>query len=267
MKKIFLFSIFGFLILFFLKTSTIQAAKSYLKTTITLPSDSRPHYVAVDNVRHRVYLASHNDNSLYVIDSLTDSLVATIPLGSRPEGVAVAINSGLIYVSDIYNHAIWVIDGATNSVVKTISDQSFDFPFTLTIDEIHNRLYIVNSLNHAPLNGTVSVLDTVTDTVSTVIPIGVQPRGAVVNPLTNRLYVASARNQPGLMVFDTTTYNLMSTIDLAISLETVALDEVLNRIYVAYQFAGIVFAIDGATNSVIEEIHTHTDYVLNPIGL
>ena len=49
-----------------------------------------------------------------------------------------------------------------------------------------NTIYVANTTG-----GTVSVIDGKTNTVTTTIPVGFQPRGAAADRKTNRVYVAN----------------------------------------------------------------------------
>jgi YVTN family beta-propeller protein len=59
-----------------------------------------------------------------VIDTATNSVVATIPVGIFPSGVAITPNGARVYVANIVN-SISVIDTATNTVVVTIPSGQF----------------------------------------------------------------------------------------------------------------------------------------------
>ena len=59
----------------------------------------------------------------------------------------------------------------------------------------------------------VSVINLANNTVVTLIPVGGNPRGVVVNPTTNRAYVANS-NDNTVSVINTTTNKTIATINV-----------------------------------------------------
>src|SRR5713226_1135971 len=76
-----------------------------------------------------------------VIDTTTNTVVATIPVGLFPSGVAITPDGTRAYVTNIFN-SISVIDTATNIVVVTIP--SGQFPTGVAITPDGTRAYVVN---------------------------------------------------------------------------------------------------------------------------
>ncbi|HEX3494293.1 MAG TPA: hypothetical protein VHT48_02795, partial [Methylocella sp.] len=70
------------------------------------------------------YVANGNDNTVSVIDTATNTMVATVPVGSQPVGVAVTPDGNRAYVTnqgDQFNPStVSVIETATNTVVATV---------------------------------------------------------------------------------------------------------------------------------------------------
>ena len=55
-----------------------------------------------------------------MIDTATNTVVATIPVGASPQGVAINPDGTFAYVANGGNDNVSVIDTATNTVVATI---------------------------------------------------------------------------------------------------------------------------------------------------
>lgn len=95
-----------------------------------------------------------------MIDTATNTVVATIPLasGSGPMGLAITPDGESVYVANNGNDTASVIDTGTNTVVKTISVGSLPEDVAITPDG--EFAYMTN-------NGstTVSVIDTETKIV------------------------------------------------------------------------------------------------------
>ena len=77
--------------------------------------------VAVNPAGTRVYVASNSNNNVAVIDTATNTVVATIPVGSNPYGVSINPAGTRLYVVNRSSNNVSVIDTATNSVVDTVA--------------------------------------------------------------------------------------------------------------------------------------------------
>ncbi len=174
-----------------------------------------------------------------VVGAQTISTV--IPFSTATNGISVDPVRNKIYVvaSDptdtVFNLA--VIDGTSNTVAMNIPLPSgASLP---TVDYLSNRIYVAgcNSLV-APTDCTVTVIDGNKDSVVTTIPISTTRGGGLtgitVNPLTGLVYVANANDN----VIDIINGRLSKVID-SINLNgnspsSVALNPVLNLLYVPY---------------------------------
>ena len=67
-----------------------------------------------------LYVANNGDNTVSVIDTATNTVVATIPVGAGASGVAVTPDGTKVYVTNSASNNVSVIGTATNTVVKTI---------------------------------------------------------------------------------------------------------------------------------------------------
>src|SRR5437762_11028890 len=66
----------------------------------TIPVGLGPLAVGVNATTNRIYVANNNDNTVSVIDGLTNAVVATIPVESFPLSVAVNAVTNRIYVTN-----------------------------------------------------------------------------------------------------------------------------------------------------------------------
>lgn len=104
--------------------------------------------------------------------------------------------------------------------------------------------YITNQLD-----GTVSVIDTATNTVTATIPLGGAPLGVGVHPAGTLVYVGNASNSV-LSVIDTATNTVTATVQLGGSSLGVAVHPAGTSVYVANMGNLTVSVIDTATNTV-----------------
>jgi large repetitive protein len=63
----------------------------------------------------RAYVPNVGDFTVSVIDSATNTVVATIPVGQCPSGVAITPNGAFVYVVNNFANTLSVIDTATNT--------------------------------------------------------------------------------------------------------------------------------------------------------
>jgi len=142
-----------------------------------------------------------------VIDTSTNTVVATIPVGANPAGVAITPDGTRAYVANS-SGTVSVIDTSTNTVVATIPVTVGAQLVAITPDG--TRAYVAN-------NGTVSVIDTSTNTVVATIPVGAAPIGVAITPDGTRAYVAN-ENSNNVSVIDTGTNTVVATIPVGVAI-------------------------------------------------
>jgi YVTN family beta-propeller protein len=103
-----------------------------------------------------------------VIDTTTDTVIATIPAGIGPAGVAVTPDGSKAYVANEFANTVSAIDSATNTVSATIPVGLNPWGVAVTPDG--SKVYVANEFAN-----TVSVIDTATNTVSATVPVGDRP--------------------------------------------------------------------------------------------
>jgi YVTN family beta-propeller protein len=132
----------------------------------------------------RAYVASNCTNSVFVVDTNTNAIVANIPVGMGPEIPAVTPDGSRVYVSNSGSNTVSVIDTTTNTVISTIA-VGLD-PYGLAITPDGARVYVVNLLS-----STISVIDTTTNTVVASIPDSLGPLQVGITPDGMRAYVTN----------------------------------------------------------------------------
>lgn len=137
-----------------------------------------PNTIALSPDGSRIYVSHFDTDSISVVD-LTSRTVSTITLPDSPLDVTVAPNGTHVYVTTCDSLA--AIDTATNSV-EMIAVGSL--PRQLQICSDGKRAYVANFGDQ-----TVSVIDTLTNTVATTVLVGGHPEGMEMNPDGGWLYV------------------------------------------------------------------------------
>ena len=80
----------------------------------------------------RAYVANQFDNTVSVIDTATNTVVASILVGDAPHGIAVTPNGAFAYVANLSSNNVSVISAATNSVVATVAVGSLPVAVAIT---------------------------------------------------------------------------------------------------------------------------------------
>ena len=76
--------------------------------------------VAITPDGNRAYVTSPGEGTVSVIDTATNTVVATIPVGVGPIGVAITPDGTRAYVTNGDSNTVSVIDTATNTLVATV---------------------------------------------------------------------------------------------------------------------------------------------------
>lgn len=204
---------------------------------------------------------------------------ATINCGVNPNGMAITADGKTAYVANSNNYTtvagnyISVIDLEKNVLKTNIVDASFVQPYTATLSPDGTKVYISNSAS--PLTdldeGTLSIVDVASNTVTGTITGFDGPSGLVIVPSTNIGYVnnygaaggVSSGNGTTISVVNLNTNTITGTITLSpnpAAPAALALSPDYTKLYVACYTDGT----DGAGNVVI--ISTSTNLVTTTIN-
>jgi YVTN family beta-propeller protein len=140
----------------------------------TVPVGRSPVALTVSADGTRVWVANNGDSNLTVIDATNNTVVGSVPLGVPASGVAINPSGTRAYAA--VGFGVYVIDTASLTIVAKLLNLNGVTKVTVGLDGAH--LYAVNWF---PVN-TVSVLDTVTNSLIATIPVGSFPRNLVIPP-------------------------------------------------------------------------------------
>jgi YVTN family beta-propeller protein len=140
---------------------------------------------------------------------------------------------------------VTVIDGATNTTTTVAAGTN---PAFVAVNPVTNKAYVANG------DGTVTVIDGMTDMPTATVTAGTGPISVAVNPVTNKIYVAN-NGSNDVTVIDGAT-NATANVSAGSGPNSIAVNSVTNKIYVANKNCislpcgpGTVTVIDGATNA------------------
>lgn len=227
------------------------------------------------------YVANYFDNTVTVVNTITNMVNTTIPVGTEPLAVSVSADGKRVYVANIYDATISVIDAAANQVIATIGGV---YPEGLVVSPDGSRLFVAN------MGGTISVIDTATDTIIATITlvsgtynlaissdgsrlyvaniltndvsvintannsvigsntVGTKPDCIVLSPDNKNAYVANSGSNT-ISVINTTGNTVSATIPLSFSPGYMCISPDGNELYVTDNNAGKVHIINTSTNS------------------
>jgi YVTN family beta-propeller protein len=66
-------------------------------------------------------VANSGGNDVSVINTATNTVVATVNVGLLPQGIVISPNGALAYVANGNSNTVSVINTATNTVVATVT--------------------------------------------------------------------------------------------------------------------------------------------------
>ena len=164
---------------------------------------SYPQAVAVSPDGSRVYVANYGGDSVSVINTATNAVVATVSVGRRPSGVAVSPDGSRVYVP-IEDSKVKVINTATNAVVATVGVGSY--PEGVAVSPDGSRVYVANYYDDS-----VSVINTATNAVVATVGVGSSPYGVAVSPDGSRVYVSNYYDD-SVSVINTATNAVVATV-------------------------------------------------------
>lgn len=194
------------------------------------------------------YVPNHGAGNVSVLDTATNTVVATVTVGDSPLGASVLPFGARAYVANQVapSGTVSVIDGVTNAVVATVDVGAG--PSGVALKLPGDRMYVSNRDDK-----NVSVIDTATNTVTATIPVGNNPLGVAVDPAGNPAYVVN-KGSNSVSVIDTLTNGVVATIPVGNDPSQVAISPSGRRVYVTNSSNASVSVVDTGTNAVVATI-------------
>jgi YVTN family beta-propeller protein len=204
---------------------------------------------------YRIYVTNENSGDVSVIDSATNTVIATVPVGKRPRGIHASPDGKTIYVAlsgspiappgvdesklpppDKKADGIGVFDVAQNKLVKVISSGSDPEEFSLSKDG--SLLYISNE----DTAGT-TIVDPAKGEVIATLKVGEEPEGVETSPDGKFVYVSS-EDDGAISVIDTANRKVVKTFKVGLRPRKIAFLPDGSKAYVTRENDGAVSTID-----------------------
>src|SRR3990170_8404228 len=198
------------------------------------------------------YVINRNSNDVSLINTATNTVIATIPVGALPQGIAVTPDGSEVYVSHADAQAVFIIDTLTNTVVDIVGLPNRSQEVEITPDGM--KAYVVVQDGNA-----VAVINTATRTVTNVIGGFNSPHGIGITPDGTKAYVTNfgpSHSGTTVSVIDISTNTIIATIPVGQGPIGVAITPDNTKVYVANNVTSTVSVINTATNTVIATLPT-----------
>ncbi|MBV9058906.1 MAG: Hsp70 family protein [Pseudonocardiales bacterium] len=233
--------------------TVVNTADNHVIATIPIVAGP-PQFLAFAPDGRTLYVSVFNDqrtiHAIDVLDTGSNSVVATIPQPARPYLPAVSPDGKRLYVPNHDVAGVSVIDTATNAVIAQIPVAPN--PHWVAFSPDGSRAYTANHESNL-----VSVIDTTTLKVLSTIPVGMSPHSVAVNP--HRPLVANVNfDSASISVIDTITGTVIATIPVGQNPQDIVWAPDGRFAYAVNQGSNTISVIDSTTNQVTTTIPTGT---------
>jgi YVTN family beta-propeller protein len=209
-----------------------------------------------------VYVGNSASQAVEVIDTSTNSLVATVPIGAVYDvpGLAISPDGARLYVIT-WTQDVLVIDTAARKVAATVrAGKVGSGAVGLAMSADGKRLYVGNTNTY-----NVSMIDTATRQVVATAHTSSNPGYVALSPDSQRVYVAS-RERSSITILDAVTLQYVATIPVDALPEEMVASPDGKWVYLTHATVEAAYAshatvdakevdvIDTATNQVVARI-------------
>ncbi|WP_337873289.1 hypothetical protein [Ignavibacterium sp.] len=181
------------------RISKVNAKTFEFIDDILLPAGTEPMESSCSPDGNFLYVSARGTNKVLVIDTRTDSILASIDVGTMPMHIAISPEGNRIYVAIMGNHSAGE-HGSVDVIVKsgnnwnkftTINDHRFSMPHGCDLSTDGKYLFISSrntsgmyqpkfKVNGEGNNGNLAIIDTETLSVIKVLELEEYPSGLVV---------------------------------------------------------------------------------------
>ena len=207
------------------------------------------------------YVTNFSSNTVSVIATASNTVVATVGVGSGPVGVAITPDGAFAYVTNAFSNTVSVIATASNTVVATVGVGSSpgSQPVDVAITPDGAFAYVTNfDVN------TVSVIATASNTVVATVGVGSRPQMVAITPDGAFAYVTNFDGNT-VSVIATASNTVVATVGVGLRPFGVAITPDGAFAYVANNvgLGGTVSVIATASNTVVATVGVGS----SPVGV
>jgi YVTN family beta-propeller protein len=183
----------------------------------------------------------------------------SLPVGTAPAGMALNPSTGVLYVANPGDGTVSAVATATSSLLATIpltgtvSLGGSPAPTGVGVDVQSNLVFVAETGARK-----VALIDGASKTLRSTVAVDIGPWGVVVNQTTNTVFVSALGGS--VTVLDGLTGTVKSVVrDSRLQRPLgLAVNETINRVYVASRDGNSVVVLDGGANTVTAVIPVGT---------
>src|SRR5574341_214085 len=240
------------------RVSVIDVSVDRIIATINV--GSKPSSMALTPEGSNLYVANFSSDTVSVINTLTNEVIATLNVGNAPLAIAIAVTpdgAKKAYVDNLSSNTVSVIDISTNSVIPPDIAVG-PGPSFIAITPDGTRAYVTNVGNNSETGGTVSVIDTTTDTVVATVNVGSRPVDLAITPAitpdSSKVFVSNFLSNT-LSVIDVQANSVIATIpNVGPGPSFISITPDVSKAYVINPADQSSFGVTGNTVSVVDII-------------
>jgi YVTN family beta-propeller protein len=231
--------------------SVLNDSRNVLTPTLPTPVGTNPAGIAFDPVNDEVFVANTGNNSVSVLSSLTNDVVATIGVGDDPFGVTYDPTDQEVWVVNSGSDNVSVIDPATNAVVGSVSITADASALGIAYDSATGFLYVTES-GYDQIGLINAALQTFNGTVGS----GAYAASVVYDSVDHLVYVANEGDNNVTVYAQTNDTNTRVVANITIPNEPygLAYDAATDEVFVSEFDSDVVEAIQPSTESVIGNV-------------
>lgn len=164
-----------------------------------------------------VWVTNACDDTISVINTISDTVVDTHALLGSGTCLYFTPDGSKLYAAQCGGTVVYEIDPATGTTVDTINMPSGAVGYSLRMNSIGSKLYIPNIISNQ-----LDVLDTTSNAISQIAPVGSGPIGVAISPDDSTAYVTNADGAGGfsgnsITVISLDTNTVTETITVAVA--------------------------------------------------
>jgi YVTN family beta-propeller protein len=209
-----------------------------------------PVGIAMHPAGTAVYVANSGQNTVFVINPVTDAVTGTVAVGTGPRNLAVHPAGTRVYVSNQTSNSVSVVNTATGTVAATVAVGTS--PLGIAVHPAGTAVYVANFTNN-----NIFVLDTATNAVTGTVAVGTGPYDVAVHPAGTAVYVANATSNT-VSVINPATGTVVATVAVGTGPEALAVHPAGTAVYVANFTSNSVSVINPATGTVAATVAVGT---------
>lgn len=215
----------------------------------------------------RLYVSNEDGESVTVLDTATNAVIATLAIGKRPRGLKLTADGSRLFVAvsglpkcppsvpdeecaklkrDLKADGIAVVDTATHQVVKVLHAGSDPEQFALSRDG--RKLFVANEDS-----ATLSVVDVMRGTVVQRVPVGREPEGVAVTP-DGRWVLVTNESDNSVSIIDTGTLKIVKSVQVGKRPRDIAFTPDGRTAYVSGEFDASVYRMTVPQGEPVERV-------------